>query len=463
MKKLFGNKEFYKLVAALALPLLLQNAVSTFVNLLDNLMVGRVGTESMSGVSIVNQLIFVFNLCIFGGTGGAGIFGAQFHGRGDTEGVRHTLRFNILLCLGFSAIAVAVLHFGQDFFIRAFLHDTGAEGDLELTFSEARDYLRVMLAGLPPFALTMAYVSILRVTGDNRLPMRASTAAILVNLVFNYFLIYGKCGFPCLGVEGAAIATVMSRYVELALILLGSHRKRSHKDFVRGVYRGFSIPLSLAGKIAAKGAPLLVNEMFWSFGQTMLTQNYSYKGLEAVAALNICSTMGNFFNMLLFTMGNVVGIVLGNLLGADEFDRARDYCPKLISISFLSCAFMGALMFLAAPVAPHIYKTSESIMTLAASLMRVFACMLPLHALSNCSYWSMRAGGRTYITMLFDSVFTWIIVVPTAWALIRFTSLTLLQTYAIVSATEVIKSTVGIILVRRGIWVRNIVSRPAEL
>ena len=123
MKKFIGNKDFYKLVAALALPLLLQNAVSTFVNLLDNLMVGRIGTESMSGVSIVNQLLFVYNLCLFGGTGGAGIFGAQFFGRGDYNGVRHTLRFNILLCAGFTVIATVLLALIPDTLIGAFLHE----------------------------------------------------------------------------------------------------------------------------------------------------------------------------------------------------------------------------------------------------------------------------------------------------------------------------------------------------
>ena len=169
MKKFIGNKDFYKLVAALALPLLLQNAVSTFVNLLDNLMVGRIGTESMSGVSIVNQLLFVYNLCLFGGTGGAGIFGAQFFGRGDYNGVRHTLRFNILLCAGFTVIATVLLALIPDTLIGAFLHEAGTGGDLALTLSEGKDYLRIMLFGLPAFCLTTAYVSILRVTGDNRL------------------------------------------------------------------------------------------------------------------------------------------------------------------------------------------------------------------------------------------------------------------------------------------------------
>ena len=436
MKKFIGNKDFYRLVAVLALPLLLQNAVSTFVNLLDNLMVGRIGTESMSGVSIVNQLLFVYNLCLFGGSGGAGIFGAQFFGRGDYDGVRHTLRFNILLCAAFTVFAAALLALIPDALI----------------------YLRIMLFGLPAFCLTTAYVSILRVTGDNRLPMKASLAAIFVNLAFNYLLIYGKLGFPALGVRGAAAATVLSRYVELGLILRGTHGKRTPPEFIRALYRGFSIPRQLAGQIIRKGMPLLVNEMFWSLGMTMLTQCYSYRGLDAVAALNINSTVLNLFNTVIFTMGNTVGIVIGNLLGAEEYDRARDYCPKLAALSCAASAAVGAVLFLVAPYAPRLYNTSHEIMTLAASLMRICALMLPVHAIVNASYWTIRAGGRTYITMLSDSVFTWVVSVSIAWVLIHKTGLPLVEAYLFVNLADLIKMAIGIALLRRGIWVRNIVT-----
>lgn len=458
MKKFIGNKDFYKLVAALALPLLLQNAVSTFVNLLDNLMVGRIGTESMSGVSIVNQLLFVYNLCLFGGTGGAGIFGAQFFGRGDYNGVRHTLRFNILLCAGFTVIATVLLALIPDTLIGAFLHEAGTGGDLALTLSEGEDYLRIMLFGLPAFCLTTAYVSILRVTGDNRLPMKASIAAIFVNLVFNYLLIYGKLGFPMLGVRGAAIATVLSRYVEFGLILLGTHGKKTPPRFIRGLYRGFAIPGHLAGQIVRKGMPLLVNEMFWSLGMTMLTQCYSYRGLDAIAALNINSTVLNLFNTVIFTMGNTVGIIIGNLLGAEEYDRARNYCPKLAALSCAASAAVGVVMFLVAPYAPRLYNTSHEIMMLAASLMRICALMLPVHAVVNAAYWTIRAGGRTYITMLSDSVFTWVVSVSIAWVLIHKTGLPLVEAYLFVNLADLIKMVIGIVLLRRGIWVRNIVT-----
>lgn len=443
----------------LALPLLLQNAVSTFVNLLDNLMVGRVGTEAMSGVSIVNQILFVFNLCLFGGTGGAGIFGAQFFGRGDQEGLRHTLRFNLLMCTLFTAAAVAALALLRDAFIGAFLHETEAGGDLALTLSEGRSYLAVMLWGLPAFALTTAYVGIVRVTGDSRLPMRASLAAIFVNLVFNYLLIYGKLGFPAMGVRGAALATVLSRYVELGLVLLGTHGKKQPPEYVRGVYKSLRIPARLTKDIVVRGMPLLINELFWSLGLTILTQCYSYRGLDAVAALNISNTVSNLFNTVMFTMGTTVGIIIGNLLGAGEFDRARTECRQLMALSFAACALMGLGLLAVAPFAPRLYNTSGTIMDLAARLMRVTALMLPFQAILNSAYFTLRAGGRTYVTMLFDSGFSWAVSVPLAWCLIHLTALPLVSAYLLVSLADLIKVAVGLVLIRRGVWVRNLVVR----
>ena len=457
MKKLIGTKEFYLRVAALALPLLLQNAVSTFVNLLDNLMVGRLGTEAMSGVSIVNQLMFVYNLCLFGGTGGAGIFGAQFHGRGDHEGVRSTFRFNFMLCMGFTLLATALLAWIPERLIGAFLHDSASTADLNRTLAQGRSYLNIMLFGLPAFGLVNAYVSILRVTGDNALPMHASVTAIFVNLVFNYLLIYGKLGFPALGVNGAAIATVLSRYVELALILLGTHGKKEPPAFLRGAYASMRIPPALAKNIILRGLPLLANEMFWSIGMTMLTQCYSYRGLDAIAALNISNTITQLFMTLMFTLGNVVGIMLGNLLGAEEYDRAKEYCTQLMALGFASSFVMGGVLLLAAPWAPRLYNTTGEIMALATGLMRIAAVFMPVGVVVNCAYWALRAGGRTYITMAFDSVFTWVAMVPIAWSLIHFTSWGLLPVNAAVNATDLIKLAVGLVLLKKGVWINNIV------
>jgi len=204
---LIGDRAFYAMVLSILIPIIIQNAITNFVNLLDNIMVGQVGTEQMSGVSIANQLMFVFNLCIFGGISGAGIFSAQYHGADNQEGVRHCFRYKLYLSALLIGAALAVFLLRGEFLITRFLHDDSASGRIEITLSHGTRYLHVMLWGLLPFTLTQVYASTLRETGETRLPMFAGIAAVFVNLVFNYLLIFGHLGFPKLGVEGAAIAT----------------------------------------------------------------------------------------------------------------------------------------------------------------------------------------------------------------------------------------------------------------
>ena len=458
MKKLIGNRAFYRSVLVLALPLLLQNAVSSFVNLLDNLMVGQVGTEPMSGVSIVNQLLFVYNLCIFGGMSGAGIYAAQFHGSGDRRGVQSCLRFNLYLAAILTLFGELILSFGGETLISSFLHETDGQGDLALTLLHGKRYLSIMLWGLIPFSITNAYASILRVTGDTKLPMEASVAALLINLGLNWLLIFGKCGFPVLGVAGAAIATVISRYAEAVIILVRVHRRRERYPFAQGLYRTLRIPGGLAKGIASKSLPLMGNELFWSLSQTVLTQCYSYRGLTAVAALNIYSVVANFFNIVMFTMGNCTGIYLGNLLGAGEAERARADAPRMMFLSSSACLVSGALLFAAAPLLPRFYNTGAEVMALSSMLMRVHACFLWIDAITNASYFILRCGGKTMITVLFDCVFSWVFYVPLAYCLIHFTALPLVAVVTCVMSMNIIKATLGIILVRKGVWIRKIVS-----
>lgn len=233
-ERMFGDRDFYAQVVAVVVPIIIQNTVSNVVSLLDNVMVGRVGTLQMSAVAIVNQLLFVFNLCIFGGLAGAGIFATQYAGAHDDKGVRDCFRVKWMIALSMLACALVVLIAFPKRLIGMYLAQETAQADAAATLGFGMDYLTVMLWGLLPFGVSQVYASTLREVGETRLPMFASVAAILVNLVFNYFLIFGKCGFPELGVTGAAIATVLSRYVETAVIMVYTHMKSHHFGFIRG-------------------------------------------------------------------------------------------------------------------------------------------------------------------------------------------------------------------------------------
>jgi putative MATE family efflux protein len=458
-----GDRKFYRTVLVLVLPVIAQNIITNFVNLLDNIMVGQVGTLQMSGVAIANQLMFVFMLAIFGAVSGAGIFGAQFAGARDWEGLRQSFRFKILVALGITALSAAVMILFDDPLISIFLTGEGSPSDAAAMLLYGKQYLHIMLLGLLPFALTQCYSSTLREKGETMLPMAASIAAVVVNLVFNYLLIYGKFGFPKLGVEGAAIATVLSRFVELGIVAIRAHARRSKFFFMKGVYSRFRIGRKLAASIAAKSLPLLFNELFWALGMAALTQIFSTRGLMVVAGLNIASTITNLFNVFFISMGTAVGVMVGQALGANDIALAKRCAWKLIFFSVCMCILIGSALALCAGFIPNIYNTGDEVRRLATLFMRTSAMYMVFNAIAHCCYFTMRSGGKTFITLLFDSVFTWVICVPYAYIMVHCTGLGIDLLYPLCYLTEVLKCTIGVLVVRSGHWAKNIIEDSAPV
>lgn len=454
---LLGDRAFYRHVLMVVLPIIVQNTLTNVVSLLDNVMVGQVGTLPMSGVAVVGQLLFVYNLAIWGSTSGAGIFGAQFYGRGDMEGVRHTFRFKLLVSTAITAAAIVLFLAAGTPLIEAYISADTSPADAAATLGYAQGYLRIMLVGLIPFGLTQCYAGTLRESGQTVLPMKASMLAMVVNFVFNALLIFGLGPFPRLGVAGAAIATVLSRFVELGIVVVGAHRSTDRYPFLQGVYRSFAIPRTLVKSIFIRSMPLLLKEMMWGSGQAVLLQCYSVRGIQAVAALNICNTIAQIFNEVFLSLGNATAIVVGQELGADRLTGARRTAWRMLILSLASCVVMGTALAVCAPFIPRIYNTEESIRLLATELIRMAALCMPLYGFSNCEYFTLRSGGKTFITFLFDSCFTWVVSVPMAYCLSRFTGLNIVVIYLFVNGMDIIKCAIGFVLVKKGVWVRNIV------
>lgn len=457
LRRYIGDRHFYKMLLGIVVPIIIQNGITNFVSLLDNLMVGRIGTEQMSGVAIVNQLVFVFNLCIFGAVSGAGIFTAQFFGHGDYEGVRNTFRFKFMISVAFAVIGIAVFVVGGPQLISLFLHEGGESGNIEQTLLYGEKYLHWILLGLVPFALSQVYSGTLRETGETVVPMAAGVTAVFVNLIFNFLLIYGNFGFPKMGVEGAAIATVMSRYVELCIIAVWSHTHTEKVPYIKGVYRTLKIPAELTKQIAIKGMPLILNEALWAFGIAILNQCYSTRGLAAVAGTNISSTITNLFNVVFIAMGSALAIIVGQLLGAGKLEEARETDTKLIFASVVSCLVLGTIMALAAPLFPELYNTTDEVKELATFFIVFSAIMMPFNAFLHSAYFTLRSGGKTLITFFFDAGFVWIVSIPLAMALSRLTDMPVRMLYACCTGADLIKVVVGYILVKRGKWVVKIV------
>ena len=452
INKFIGTRSFYKKLLAVMIPILVQNAITNFISLLDNIMVGQVGTEQMSGVSIVNQLIFVFNLCIFGTISGAGLFSAQFFGKGDHDGVRHTFRFKLYVSVAVLAVALTLFITCGEPLISLYLHEGSETGDLALTLKYAKQYLAIMLIGLLPFTITQTYAGTLREIGHTVPPMIAGIVGVAVNLSLNYVLIFGKLGAPALGVEGAAIATIVSRFVECIAIIIWAHTHKSKCEFIRGVYRSLRVPLSLVKAIAKKGFPLLLNETLWAAAQATLLQCYSVRGIAVVSALNITNTIFNTFSVLFLSVGSAIALMLGHILGTGDTEGARDSARKMIAFSLVMGAVCGAFVAICAPFFPLIYNTSAEVRGLATSLTFVIAAAAPLHAYLNASYFTMRSGGKTLTVFMFDSVYAWVVNVVLAFVLANFTSLPILTVYICCQGIDILKGALGTYLVARGHW-----------
>ncbi len=452
-----GDRAFYKRVITIVIPIIVQNGITNFVSLLDNIMVGQVGTLPMSGVSIVNQLLFVFNLCIFGATAGAGIFTAQFQGSGDTQGIRSTFRFKILICLGIALVGGVLFAVADTPLISPFLKGDGDPADAAAILDYGRAYLKMMLPGLLPFAITNAYAGTLKETGETVVPMLGGVAATLVNLVLNYILIFGHFGAPEMGVEGAALATVISRFAELAIVAGWTHRHTEKNPFIVGAYRSMAVPAGLLRSITVKGMPLLANELLWSTGMTFLNQCYSTCGLDVVPALNISSTLFNLTSVVFMSMGVADGILMGQMLGASAPEaEVRDHSRKLIAISITSGVLFGALTVALSGAFPHIYNTSYEVRALATRLILIAALFMPFDALANAAYFILRSGGQTYITFLFDSGFVWVVMVPLAFVLSRFAHMSIIPLYLICQSTNMLKGGLGAIFLKQGKWIQNL-------
>lgn len=456
-RKYIGDRNFYKRYIALALPMIIQNAVTNLVSFLDNIMVGQLGTEQMSGVAIVNQLIFVYNLAVFGAVSAASIFGAQYFGKGNHKGHMYSFRFKLYAALTVTALTILLFVAKGESLISLYLTDTSGSGATGAALQYGLQYLIIMMAGLIPFAVNQSYATNIKETGQTLLPMIASFVAVGSNAILDYLLIFGIGPFPELGVQGAALATVIARYIEALMIIIWAHSHREKNRYLKGAYTGFGIPTDELKAIIIKGLPLMMNEVLWAAGMTAVIQCYSVRGLEVVAGLNIATTITNLFNIIYLQLGACISIVVGQYLGAGELEKAKDADNKMIVFSVFCCVIVAVCMLFMGRFFPQIYNTSEEIRALATRFIAVSAIIMPFCSFSHASYFTLRSGGKTMVTFLFDSVFTWIVVVPTAFLLAHFTGLDIVSVYFLVQATELIKVVIGYFMIHSNVWLVQMV------
>lgn len=453
-----GDREFYRTAARIALPILLQGSIYNLAELLNNLMVGRVSAVQMNGVAAVNQLMFVFYACVAGVFSGIGVFTAQFSGKKDDAGVRDTFRFKFVTSLALSAAAILLLGFAGEGLLRMYLRGDGRPEEAAASLAYGAGYLRIMLAGILPYALINVYSSTLRETGQTKVPMASCVSAMMLSLLLHYVLIFGFAGVPAMGCYGAALATLAARLAELLCVAGWTHCHPGQNAFIRGAYRSLRIPGALAAKITVKSLPFVLNQLLWSLGVAAQVQCYSVRGLHVVGASNIVRTLANLVIVAANAIGNTARIVIGHMMGRSEPASAiRAVYRKFVGLGFVTSLGIAALYAWAGRYFPLLYNTSGEVRRLASVFILISAFILPFTSYLTVVSCVLQAGGNVVLNLVFDTVFIWLACVAPLYGLVHFTGAGIVFLYGLCQSMEILKTLVGIVIIKKGRWIQNVV------
>ena len=457
MKRYIGDRKFYREALRIAIPSLIQTVIIQSAGLVDNIMVGRIGTFPMSGVTIANQLFTLVNISIFGAVSAASIFVAQFHGAEDHEGVRHAVRYKMLLSGAIALLFMAVYYLFSEPLLNWFLRGEGDPEDAAAILSYGKEYMRIMLVGLLPYALSFSYSSTLRETGHPTVPMISSTISISANVVLNYVLIFGHLGLPAMGAAGAAWATVITRFIDLGVTSIWTHAHSRSIPFAQGLYRSFRIPKKLLGTITVRGIPLLMNESLYSVAMVLVSQMLSTISLTMMPAVSISDTIYHFAYIAATAAGSPVCIIMGQMMGrgASE-EEIRDANRKLIFMAFCGGLLTMSVLLIAAPIFPNLYNTTDEIRSMAKWFILLSALPVSFEAYSVAIYGTLRSGGKTFITFVFDCGSMWLFNVPLAFL---FTQVLVLPPVLVFGGSRLyfyFRVLLGTVMLRKTKWINRL-------
>jgi len=451
IKSLIGDRAFYKHVIAVAAPLVLQQLITTSVQLVDNIMVGKLGQSAIGSVSIVNQLYFVVILITFGAMGGAGVFSAQYFGSKNFNKLKQTFRFKLLIGLMIASISFLVFTFFGENLLRLFTSNpTTIQGGLK--------YLSIAKWSAFPWIISVAISNTFRETGVTKPLLKISIVAIITNTVLNFILIFGLLGFPALGILGAAIATLISRFVEMALSVILLNRQG--EVFNTKIYQIFHIDKKMLFAIIIMALPLTLNEALWSSGQTVFYHAYSTRGDSALAAMSITGSISQLVFVTFGGISTAVAVMVGNTLGNNQLAEAKDNAKKLIAFSVFIAMIAGVILFILSFFIPGLYDVPVAAKRIAEFNIRVNALFIPFYSFNVALYFTLRSGGDIKSTFLIDAGYMWLIPVPISLLLAYLTSLPVIYMFLIVQMMDIPKMLFGLSRYKKGHWIKNLALEP---
>ena len=445
-----NNKKFYKLLISLCIPIIIQQLISTSVNIIDTVMISSLGETSVASIGVANQYFFLFNMALSGIVGGSGVFISQFYGKSDRINIKKTTSFTTLLSVGLSAIFVLLATLFPTNIINIFSKDPEV-------IKLCREYFSIIVFCYPLIAISTVFSMGSRSVRNPRLGMVCSSISLVINIVLNYVFIFGHFGAPALGVKGAAVATVSARIVEFILLILYVYFIKEDYELKFGIEDIKGITKELATNVIKKTTPVFLNDTFWAFGSVLYSVAYATAGTSAMAASQIASTTGNFFIMTAVCIAIGSSIMMGNELGANNIDTAIKYSKKFSVLVTIAGILFGALLIAATPILLKLFSVSDN---LAPDIIKIFKVMGVLMALRTFNTFIvigvLRSGGDTKYSLFLEMGCMWLVSLPITF----FAAYKGVPIYILVALTyteEVAKFIFGVPRAISKKWARNIV------
>ncbi len=442
-------KNFYKKFFLLMIPMALKELISSLVNLIDTVMVGRLGESAIAAVGIGNQVYFLYTVFLFGISCGAGVFAAQFWGTRDTRGMRRVLGLNLILGMILTLLFVLAALFLPKQIFQAFRANSEV-------LKVGVPYLRIVSIGYFATAITTAFDMSVCCSEKAGLPFLVRAIGLVVNVILNWVLIFGKLGAPALGVTGAAIATVIARISELIVMLSVVYGKKMFQ--AANPKELFDIPKELVKKFWKTATPVILNEMAWALGITTYSWVFARISPDAMVVVTIVQNMERLMLVFFHGAGNAAGVFIGNAVGAGKQKEAILYAKRLTVLTLLFSTVFCGIFILARPLMLLPYQVSASVHALAMDMLLVTAILMIVKSTTFLLIVGVfRNGGDTQSAALIDIGSLWGIGVPVVALSGLVFGLPLIACYTIMSLEEIVKLFLSLIRFRSGKWIRNVV------
>ena len=449
LKKNFLDTNFLKILFTIAVPIMVQNFLNSLVNILDTIMIGRLGTVEIAAVGLGNQLFFLLNLVLYGTASGAMVFTAQFWGKKDLVGLRKTFGISLSTALFFSSLFTVFCMLMPEEILSLYSKDAAV-------IKTGAKYLRLVAGCFIPFSISFMFIFTLRAIEQVKAAVTVTIVSLTVNLVLNALLIFGLLGFPRLEVEGAAIATVAARCTELIFFFIITKKKKY--PILGSLKEHFSFTGRFLCTFFLIVLPVIFNESVWSLGMTFHHKIFAGFNTFSYAAFNITNTVSQLTWVIFIGLGNGVSVLIGKKIGESNYGTAKKYASNIAVFAPFAAIFVGASLIPISFLIPHVFKVEPEVITYAKRFFMILAVCYPLKAFNmSMVVGVIRAGGDTKFGVFYDTFFMWIISIPLAFYLSIHTALPAWFIYLCLFADEPINAVVGLWRLRSGKWLHRVI------